>query len=64
MAGDLGYLISPTAVGFIAESASFPTAYLVAAVPAFLVFFAALTLKRSRTSPDEQQTPEPSAPVG
>nr|MDQ3958087.1 MFS transporter [Actinomycetota bacterium] len=44
MAGDLGYLIAPSAVGFLAETASFATAYFVAAIPALAVFFAALSL--------------------
>jgi len=42
MAGDLGYLISPTAIGALAEQTSFSTAYLVAAVPAAIVWILAL----------------------
>jgi MFS family permease len=42
MAGDLGYLISPTAIGAVAEETSFTGAYVVAALPAALVFLLAL----------------------
>ena len=62
MAGDLGYLMSPTAIGAIAEGSSYSAAYIAGAVPAFLVFFASLRLpKRSATSNRELQA-EPSAP--
>ena len=46
MAGDLGYLISPVATGSIAEHQGFPTAYAVAAIPAGIVFLAAMRLPR------------------
>jgi MFS family permease len=42
MAGDLGYLISPTAIGSLAEGTSFATAYWIAAVPAAAVAVAGL----------------------
>ena len=42
MAGDLGYLIAPTAIGALAENSSFSLAYIAAGVPAALVFGAAL----------------------
>jgi DHA1 family tetracycline resistance protein-like MFS transporter len=42
MAGDLGFLISPTAMGAVAEETSFAAAYAVAALPAALVFLLAL----------------------
>ncbi|CAN5698602.1 MFS transporter [soil metagenome] len=41
MAGDLGYLIAPTAIGSLAQATSFSTAYIAAAVPAVAVFVAA-----------------------
>ena len=46
MAGDLGYLISPTAIGSLAERTSFSTAYWIAAVPAALVAVAGLRTSR------------------
>ncbi|HEX2052014.1 MAG TPA: MFS transporter, partial [Actinomycetota bacterium] len=64
MAGDLGYLIAPTAVGFVAESSGFGAAYLVGALPAALIFFAALRLPPGITARDDRQTPEPHEPVG
>jgi MFS family permease len=42
MAGDLGYLISPTAIGSLAERTSFSTAYWIAAAPAAAATVAAL----------------------
>lgn len=63
MAGDLGYMIAPTAVGFVAESSGFGPAYLVGAIPAFLVIFAALRLPRGVASRDDKQSAEPH-PVG
>jgi MFS family permease len=62
MAGDLGYLTAPTAIGAIAEGSSYGAAYVVAAVPALAVFFASLRLPtRATTHADELQA-EPSAP--
>ena len=55
MAGDLGYLIAPTAIGYIAEHPSFNVAYLVAALPAAIVFFLALRLPSKTSEP----APEP-----
>ena len=48
MAGDLGYLLSPAAVGALAEATSFATAYLVAALPAVAVLAVALRLPATR----------------
>ncbi|MFN2489960.1 MAG: MFS transporter [Actinomycetota bacterium] len=42
MAGDLGFLIAPTAIGYLAEQTTFATAYAAAAIPAAAVFVAAL----------------------
>ena len=64
MAGDLGYLIAPTVVGFVAESTSFSTGYLVGALPAAVVFFTALRLPRKVVAARTEPGPEPSAPVG
>lgn len=66
MAGDLGYLISPTAIGFVAESSdSFAGAYSLAAVPAAVVFLYSLRLPGRRLRERaEQPTFEPVEPVG
>ncbi|MDQ3941423.1 MAG: MFS transporter [Actinomycetota bacterium] len=64
MAGDLGYLIAPVAVGFVAQEAGFGMAYLIGALPAALVFFASLRLPRQISARREQPTAEPHAPVG
>jgi MFS family permease len=64
MAGDLGFLIAPTAIGFVAEQAGFATAYVVGALPAALVFFIAARLPRGRTAVPPTPAPEPHAPVG
>ena len=62
MAGDLGYLLSPTTIGAIAEGTNYGLAYLAGAIPALLVFFASLRLpKRSATHGSGLQA-EPSAP--
>jgi MFS family permease len=65
MAGDLGYLLSPAAVGALAEATSFGTAYLVAAIPAVVVLGFALSLptdRRPRRSGAEVPV-EPATPV-
>jgi MFS family permease len=62
MAGDLGYLLSPTAIGAIAQStSSYSTAYIVGSLPAFLVFAAALRLPRHPTGQGPELQAEPSA---
>lgn len=63
MAGDLGYLTSPTAIGAVADATSFRTAYMVGALPAAAVFLAALRLPKGRTGDRQQPPPEPQ-PVG
>jgi MFS family permease len=55
MAGDLGYLTSPTAIGFLAEHAGYGPAYLVAAIPAGLVFFVMLRLPPGITARREEE---------
>lgn len=65
MAGDLGYLLSPTAIGAVAEGSSYGTAYVVGALPAAFVFFASLRLPRRSAIPGGMGgTPqaEPAAP--
>lgn len=69
MAGDLGYLIAPSAIGAVAEtSLDYEGAYLIGALPAVVVFFFALRLPRRRTTPDdaerEHHPVEPHEPVG
>ena len=63
MAGDLGYLTAPVAVAWLAETTSFPTAYLVAAIPAAAVLLVAVKLPvGARAVPDARI--EPAEPVG
>ena len=65
MAGDLGYLIAPVAVGGLAQGTSFSFSYVAAAIPAVLVFLASLTLPKGapEAAPPRQSEPmpEPSA---
>ncbi len=68
MAGDLGYLTSPTVIGATADATSYRTAYLVGALPAALVFVASLRLpggggKGGRSTHREHPPAEPH-PVG
>jgi MFS family permease len=66
MAGDLGYLTSPTVIGTIAERTTFAAAYVVAAIPAAVVFFAALRLPRHRPGAEtpDVHVEKPVEPVG
>ncbi|MEA2451787.1 MAG: hypothetical protein QOG04_497 [Actinomycetota bacterium] len=61
MAGDLGYLISPVAVGGLAQGTSFSFAYLLAAIPAAAVLVASFTLPKGAPSQTQEPMPEPSA---
>ena len=64
MAGDLGYLIAPVAVGGLAQGTSFSFSYVAAAIPAALVFLASLTLPTAPASaqdPRKEPMPEPTA---
>jgi MFS family permease len=66
MAGDLGYLLSPAAIGALAGATSFATAFLAAAVPAVIVLGVALRLptQRRRNSAGARGEPaEPATPV-
>ncbi len=55
MAGDLGFMVSPAAIGAVAEGAGYGAAYLVGAVPAALVLWAARRLPAHRTEPTEPE---------
>jgi DHA1 family tetracycline resistance protein-like MFS transporter len=57
MAGDLGFLIAPTAIGALAERTSFSVAYVAAAVPAAAVFVAALRAPRAAFPPSPLEMP-------
>ena len=59
MAGDLGYLIAPVAVGGLAQGTSFSISYVAAAIPAALVFLASLTLPRGAPTATPSSTTEP-----
>jgi MFS transporter, DHA1 family, multidrug resistance protein len=48
MAGDLGFLVAPITVGFLADEYSFEVGYIAGAVPAAVVLLAALRLERGR----------------
>lgn len=65
MSGDLGYLLSPTTIGWLAERPAFgfPGAYLAAAIPALAVFVYALRLPGRDRGPIELPV-EPVEPVG
>jgi MFS family permease len=66
MAGDLGYLTSPTAIGFVAERRGFGLAYLAGAVPAVIALVAALRLpgRRGPAAGPEDLEVEPGTHVG
>jgi MFS transporter, DHA1 family, multidrug resistance protein len=67
MSGDLGFLLSPVAIGGLAEGAdSFPLAYAAAAVPAALVCLYSFRLPGGVTRrEEEEEVPiEPQEPVG
>ncbi len=55
MAGDLGYLVSPVATGFFAQAYGFPTAYLLAAIPATVMFLGAFRLPSGVTARAEEE---------
>ena len=61
MAGDLGYLISPLAVGSLAAATSFSISYVAAAIPAALVLVASLSLPKGIGDPRHEPMPEPAA---
>lgn len=61
MAGDVGYLIAPTALGALAQATSFPTAFALDAIPAALIAAASARLpkRETRTTEHVDMTPEP-----
>ena len=63
MAGDLGYLLAPPAIGALADGPGFGPAYLVAAIPAALVLVPAMRLP-ARSHGRARPAVEPSGPVG
>lgn len=61
MAGDVGYLIAPLAIGGLAQGTSFGLAYLVAAIPAAGVLAASIRLPSGAPGVTQEPTPEPAA---
>lgn len=63
MAGDLGYMLAPTAIGAVADGPGFELAYVVGAIPAAAVFFVALKLPGGPAKAREPAL-EPTDPIG
>ena len=61
MAGDVGYLIAPLAIGGLAQGTSFELAYLVAAVPAAGVLVASARLPGGAPQGTQEPSAEPAA---
>jgi MFS transporter, DHA1 family, multidrug resistance protein len=61
MAGDLGFLVAPITVGYLADEYSFEIGYIAGAIPAAVVLLAALRLPR-RTTPTHRD-PVPATEV-
>lgn len=61
MAGDVGYLISPLAIGTLAQEASYSIAYIAGAIPAAAVLVASLRLPKGDPSVSQEPMPEPAA---
>jgi MFS family permease len=61
MAGDLGYLLAPTTVGFLAEVGGFGLAFLAAAGPAALLLAWTVTLPNYRAERVEDAEPPETA---
>lgn len=59
MAGDVGYLISPTAIGAVVQTTSFRFAYLVGAIPAALACIASLRLPKKGPQQEAEVPAEP-----
>lgn len=68
MAGDLGFLLAPTAIGAIAEGPGFPIAYGLAALPAGALILYGLGLPggppAEKKGPPEGAIAEPAEPIG
>jgi MFS family permease len=54
MAGDLGFLVAPVAVGLLSDTYSFEVGYIAGALPAAIVVLAALRLPRRPTPSKEE----------
>ena len=69
MAGDLGYMLAPVAIGLVAESAGYDWGYAFASLPAVIALVASLKLPKEtptarREEPAKQvSVPEPSQDV-
>jgi MFS transporter, DHA1 family, multidrug resistance protein len=61
MAGDLGYLLAPTTVGFLAEIGGFSLAFIAAAAPAALLLAWTLTLPNYRAARSTREETPPEA---
>lgn len=69
MAGDLGYMVAPSAMGAVSAGAGFGFGYLVGAIPATVALLAALRLPRDRAVVDGRphvpaEVEQPVEPVG
>jgi MFS family permease len=68
MAGDLGYMVAPSAMGAVSAGAGFGVGYLVGAVPATVALLAALKLPRrdatAEAAPRGAEAEQPVEPVG
>ncbi|MQA99051.1 MAG: MFS transporter [Actinobacteria bacterium] len=69
MAGDLGYMVAPSAMGAVSAGAGFGVGYLVGAIPATVALLAALKLRREDVPVGEvprpgAETEQPVEPVG
>lgn len=76
MAGDLGYMLAPSALGAVADARGYGPAYIVAAVPAAIALVFSLKLPKERPAakrsskategakdPSPHAAPEPTEPV-
>jgi MFS family permease len=64
MAGDLGYMLAPVAIGLVAEGPGFGAAYSLGALPAALALVVALRLPAAAGRPTPGLAVEPAEPVG
>lgn len=69
MAGDLGYMLAPSALGAVADSQGYGAAYMVGAIPAAIALVFSLKLPKelpadARPKQAAAPTPQPAEPVG
>lgn len=64
MAGDLGYMLAPAALGFVAQGAGFGPGYLLGALPSALALAVALRLPRGKEWRAAEVSGEPFEAVG